>query len=69
MHIVENIVTNRHRLTIISVVWSRIYLTERPRRLKYGQTVARMIDAEPDFWEQILMTDEANFTLSGGVNK
>lgn len=65
MHIVENIVTNRHRLTIISVVWSRIYLTERPRR----QTVARMIDAEPDFWEQILMTDEANFTLSGGVNK
>lgn len=47
----------------------RILPTDRPRRLEYGQTVARMVDAEPDFWKQILMTDEAHFTLSGAVNK
>ena len=31
--------------------------------------MARMVDTEPDFWKQILMNDEAHFTLSGGVNK
>lgn len=40
----------------------RILPTDHPRRLEYDQT-------EPDFWKQILMTDEAHFTLSGGVNK
>ena len=47
----------------------RILQTDRPRRLEYGQTVARMVQAEPDLWKQILMTDEAHFTLSGVVNK
>lgn len=47
----------------------RILPTDHTRRLVYGQTVARKVDTEPDFWKTILMTDEAHFTLSGGVNK
>ena len=47
----------------------RVLPTDRPRRLEYDQTVARMVDTEPDFWEKILMTIQAHFTLSGGVNK
>ena len=50
-------------------ITQRLLPTDKPRRLEYGNAVARMIDAEPDFWDKILMTDEAHFTLSGGVNK
>lgn len=47
----------------------RLLETDKPRRLAYANNVSRMKEAEPDFWERILMTDEAHFTLSGAVNK
>lgn len=47
----------------------RILPSDEPRRLAYGHKVARMVDTDPDFLKHILMTDEAHFTLSGGVKK
>nr|CAI5859568.1 unnamed protein product [Callosobruchus analis] len=47
----------------------KILTADRARRLEYAQTVVRMTDTEPDFWKQILMTDEAHFTLSGSANR
>ncbi|XP_011859621.1 PREDICTED: uncharacterized protein LOC105557087 [Vollenhovia emeryi] len=47
----------------------RILPTDKQRRLDYRNNVIRMVESVPDFWKQIWMTDEAHFTLSGGVNK
>lgn len=47
----------------------RLLEADKPRRSTYANSVIRIEEVEPDFWEKILMTDEAHFTLSGAVNK
>lgn len=47
----------------------RILPTDRLRRLEYGQTVDRMIENEPEFWNQILMTVKAHFILTVLISK
>lgn len=39
------------------------------RRLQYAQIVTNLVEAEPNFWQNLIMSDEANFCLSGRVNK
>lgn len=46
----------------------RTLSTDGPRCVKYGQTVARIVETQPDFWKKISMTVEVHFTLLGAVN-
>ncbi|KAL7723793.1 hypothetical protein ACLKA6_000408 [Drosophila palustris] len=39
------------------------------RRLQYAKWSIEMAENEGDFWRKIIMSDEAHFTLNGGVNK
>lgn len=40
-----------------------------PRRLQYGKTMQNLERSEDDFWNKIIMSDEAHFDLNGNVNK
>lgn len=40
-----------------------------PRRLQYGKTMQNLAQSEDDFWNKIIMSDEAHFDLNGNVNK
>lgn len=40
-----------------------------PRRLQYGKTMQNLERNEDDFWNKIIMSDEAHFHLNGNVNK
>lgn len=40
-----------------------------PRRLQYGKTMRNLERSEDDFWNKIIMSDEAHFDLNGNVNK
>lgn len=40
-----------------------------PRRLDYAKWCIEMAVNQPDFWRKIIMSDEAHFSLNGGVNK
>lgn len=39
------------------------------RRVNYGKWAVEMARNQSDFWQKIIMSDEAHFSLSGGVNK
>ena len=40
-----------------------------PRRLSFGKWAIEMTENELDFWRKLIMSDEAHFSLNGGVNK
>ena len=40
-----------------------------PRRLSFGKWLIEMTENELDFWRKLIMSDEAHFSLNGGVNK
>jgi hypothetical protein len=40
-----------------------------PRRLEYGKMMKNLERSEDDFWNKIIMSDEAHFDLNGNVNK
>lgn len=42
---------------------------DKPRRLAYAKFVVNMAQTDRDFWQNIIMSDEAHFELSGKVNK
>lgn len=50
-------------------ITQRLLAEDKPRRLSYARKVAEIVETVPHFWHEILMTDEAHSTLSGGVNK
>ena len=39
------------------------------KRLDYAKWTVETVRNEPDFWQKIIMSDEAHFQLNGGVNK
>lgn len=43
--------------------------TDPPLRLRYAQSVANKVTQDPNFWQKIVMSDEAQFTLYGSVNR
>lgn len=43
--------------------------TDKPHRLDYAKFVVKMAENDGDFWRQIIMSDEAHFSLNGAVNK
>lgn len=40
---------------------------ENPSRIEYTENIKKIIAIEPDFWDRVIMTDEAAFTLDGHV--
>lgn len=47
----------------------RLQRIDIQRRLQYAQIVMNMAEAEPNFFQNLIMSDEANFCLSGRVNR
>lgn len=41
---------------------------DKPRRLQYATNMQNLMVNEPDFWNELIMTDEAHFKLNGSVN-
>ena len=42
---------------------------DKPCRLEWAQRVLEMVETDENFWQKIIMSDEAHFTLTGTVNK
>ena len=47
----------------------RLLPADKPRRLEWAQRVIEMAEDDEQFWNKIIMSDEAHFTLNGTVNK
>lgn len=47
----------------------RLQPIDTQRRLQYVQIVSNMVEAEPNFWQNLKINDEINFCLAGRVNK
>ena len=47
----------------------RLLPVDKPRRLEWAQRVIEMAEDAEQFWNKIIMSDEAHFTLNGTVNK
>ena len=47
----------------------RLLPVDKPRRLEWAQRVIKMAEDDEQFWNKIIMSDEAHFTLNGTVNK
>lgn len=41
---------------------------DKPRRLQYSRNMQNLMVNEPNFWNELIMTDEAHFKLNGSVN-
>jgi len=48
-------------------ITQRLLPEDKLRGLAYGRNVAEILKTKPNFWHAILMSDEAHFTLSGGL--
>lgn len=47
----------------------RLLPADNKKRIEYAKKVIELASADESFWDNILMTDEANFSLSGVVNR
>ena len=47
----------------------RLLPADKPRRLEWAQRVIEMAKDDDQFWNKIIMSDEAHFTLNGTVIK
>jgi len=50
-------------------VTQKLLPVDKPRRLEWAQRVIEMAETDENFWQTIIMSDEAHFTLTGTVNK
>lgn len=41
---------------------------DKPRHVQYGPSMQNMFADEPDFWNRVIMTNDAYFTLCRSVN-
>jgi len=51
------------------MIFQSIHPIDIQRRLQYAQIVIHIAEAEPNFWQNLIISDEANFCLSARVNK
>ena len=47
----------------------RLLPADKPRLLEWAQRVIEIAKDDEKFWNKIIMSDEAHFTLNGNVNK
>lgn len=50
-------------------ICQKLNTADYPRRLNYAKWSIELAENERDFWQKIIMSDEAHFSLNGGVNK